>query len=633
MNRKASANLPFEASANLQRLIGRELIPNEEVAFIELVKNSYDSGARKVTIVLQAPSEKEPGYIEIRDDGEGMTLDALKNLFMIAGYSERPEQVGSTKRMPTGEKGIGRFASDKLGKRLTVSTKVKGNAEGIQLEINWEDFSNKTKRFHDITAAYTVTPVPGLGQQDKGTVLRITSLRGRWPSEKRASVREALASLLDPFRRPTDFEIDLQVIGSDKLSGPIKQEQPGQADIEVEFRILKDGSIKRQLGGLLYSEPRPNDNLPASNATKSLKGLTGRLFYTTRRPPKSFSKGLPPGVRIYRDGFRIEPFGSPTADWLGISEKRAKRAGHAHIVPSRLFGFIEISREAHPKLIDTTSRQALLDDEAARELVTFLKAQLAFLEDTIRETWTEPRWEVSKSRQAAQFEESRLQALGVLSAGLAHELRQPMQTIRWEADNIITRLKQLDINDEVILGSQNNIDVSIERINDNINLVAELSTGSLKDIEEFDLAEMLHSECQLFERRCNALGIGLVAQIPRSQLAKTNRTTITQVLFNLLQNAMQALQESTQKNSRQISITLTRMGNMHRIEVTDNGPGIPDEIRPKLFKKFATKKTGGTGTGLYYCHSILGARGGSITFVSRKGIGTTFTVNVPEEGT
>src|SRR5690348_14813643 len=120
MSSRTSSKLPFEASANLQRLIGRELIPNDEVALVELVKNSYDSGARKVTIVLQPPSEREPGSIAIRDDGEGMTLDALKNLFMIAGYSERPEQVGTSRRVPTGEKGIGRFASDKLGKRLTV---------------------------------------------------------------------------------------------------------------------------------------------------------------------------------------------------------------------------------------------------------------------------------------------------------------------------------------------------------------------------------------------------------------------------------------------------------------------------------------------------------------------------------
>ena len=631
-NNRTSSRLSFEASANLQRLIGRELIPNEEVAFIELVKNSYDSGAHKVTIVLQPPSEKEPGYIEIRDDGEGMTLDALKRLFMIAGYSERPEQVGTGKRVPTGEKGIGRFASDKLGKRLTVLSKTKGVPEGLQLDINWEDFANKTKKFHDITAAYKVASVPGLGQQDKGTVLHITSLRGRWSHAKRESVREALANLLDPFRKPSDFEIDFQVIGSDKLSGPIKQEQPGHADIEIEFKVLKDGSIRRHLGGLLYQDPPETENSSASAGTKSLRSLTGRFLYTTKRPTKTFSKGLLPGVRMYRDGFRIEPFGSPTADWLGISEKRAKRSGHAHIVPTRLFGFVEISREEHPNLIDTTSRQALLDDESAKELVTFLKGQLAFLEDTIQRIWSEPRWKISQSRQAAQFEESRLQALGVLSAGLAHELRQPMQTIRWESDNIITRLKQMGIEDTDILGSQQNMDLSIQRINDNINLVAELATGSLKDITEFDLAEMLRNESQLFKRRCNALGINLETSFPDNQVATTNRTMITQILFNLLQNAMEALQEKGQGYSRQITVKLSRVGRMHKIEVADNGPGIPDEVRPKLFKKFATKKTGGRGTGLYYCHSIINARGGSITFVSRKDIGTSFTVSLPEEG-
>ena len=105
-------SLRFRASANLQRLIGRELVPTEELALLELVKNAYDSGASFVSVTIQPETAKIPGYIEVEDDGSGMSVKDLDRTFMTAGYSQRPEQVRRSGRVPTGEMGIGRFASD-----------------------------------------------------------------------------------------------------------------------------------------------------------------------------------------------------------------------------------------------------------------------------------------------------------------------------------------------------------------------------------------------------------------------------------------------------------------------------------------------------------------------------------------
>lgn len=635
MAKKEIQKLHFEASANLQRLIGRELVPNEEVALVELVKNSYDSGAKKVVITIEPPSQKDPGRIEVWDDGHGMTVEDLRRLFMVAGYSERPEQVSRSKRTPTGEKGIGRFASDKLGKTLTVITKRRGEDEGVQLDINWEAFRNKDKKFSDIHAPYKSVSFSETLNKESFTRLNISPLRNPWSSVKRESVRTALSGLLDPFRRQSDFEIDLQMIGSPKLSGPIRQERLGGADIEIEFRILKDGSVLRIVGGALASEDgeRTTARLLATEKTRMLKGLSGHLFYCVNRATKTFSKGMAPGVRVYRDGFRIEPFGSPTADWLGISEKRAKRAGHAHIVPSRLFGFIEISRKEHPELIDTTSRQALIESEHARGLVDFLKEQIEFLEQKIREDFTEPKWKESKTRQAAAFEQARLQTLGIMSFGLAHELRQPLQVIRSEAGNITTRLEQLKIVDPDIRAAQTSIDRNIERIDENIKLIANISKGNAKEISTFDLAELVHNDCRYMETRCSAMGIELRFELPDKQMATTNSTTITNVLLNLLRNSMEALESSEIVGQRrQLIVSLSAENNEHILTVTDTGPGIAQEIQPKIFKKFATKKTGGMGVGLYYCNIMAQAHGGTIQFVTRENVGTTFTVRLPNQG-
>src|SRR5207244_3904000 len=131
------------------------------------------------------------------------------------------------------------------------------------------------------------------------------------------------------------------------------------------------------------------DSTPAD--LNYLRGLNARFLHFDKRPNKKASKGLAAGVRVYRDGFRIEPFGSRTADWLHIAETRAKRAGHAHVVPSRLYGFVEISRTSNPDLADTTSRQALLDTSTARNLVTVLRSQVDSLGDLLKSRAV-PRW-------------------------------------------------------------------------------------------------------------------------------------------------------------------------------------------------------------------------------------------------
>src|SRR2546421_595024 len=108
--------LSFEVSANLLSLIGRGLVSSDEIAVIELVKNAYDAGAKRVDITIQPPTDREPAFITVRDDGQGMAFADFKRIFMFAGYSERPEQAKERVRVPTGEKGIGRFATDRLGR-------------------------------------------------------------------------------------------------------------------------------------------------------------------------------------------------------------------------------------------------------------------------------------------------------------------------------------------------------------------------------------------------------------------------------------------------------------------------------------------------------------------------------------
>lgn len=619
--------LRFQASASLQRLLGRELIPNDEMAIVELVKNAYDSRATHVRVLIQPASERQPGLIRIVDDGSGMSEDDVTQLFMVAGYSERLDQVHSSKRVPTGEKGIGRFAADKLGQTLDVFTKTSGSHDTIHLTIQWKDFEDRLKKFNEVEATYEIDRSSRFAVRESGTILEIGGLRATWDAERLATVRTGLSDLLNPFARPKDFSIVLDV-GTPRgttIEYPIDQLVP-EADLVMNVSVVGDKVhriVKRKGQKLPIADER--ESTPADLAY--LRGLNARFLHFDKRPSKKAAKGLEPGVRVYRDGFRIEPFGSRTADWLHIAEKRAKRAGHAHVVPSRLFGFVEISRISHPELADTTSRQALLDTSTARNLVTVLRAQLDALEELLR-SQAEPRWRENRRRRAIEVEQARLHTLGVMSFGLAHELRQPLQTIRSEAHNIHTRLGQLGVEDEDVTAAQASIDRGVERIDKNISLVSAIAKGSVTEKTLCDLADLVQKGALLFGPRASALGIDLVVAAPGSQSAKVNEFAIHTVLINYIQNSLEAIEAS--HRAGRIVVTLTKKAGQHYLEVADDGDGIAPDVEAHIFRKFATKKTGGMGVGLYYCKSIVESHGGTVGFESTPGHGARFWVQLPE---
>ena len=415
---RGASGFHFSVSANLLRIIGEELVASDQAAIWELVKNAYDSGAHNVAVTIEPVSDRNAGFIRIVDDGQGMSKKDFERLFMLAGYSERPEEAERAVRVPTGEKGIGRFATARLGHHLRLVTRADPKVpEVLEVTFDWRRFGDKKKHF-DRSRSVPSDGKSCVPKGRTGTVLEITRLRSDWSRERIEGLREALGELLDPYNRPKDFDLVLNLTGSDKLSGPIGLTPPEDANLELHFRVLGDKRISRKL--LSSSAPSsPERQIVSSKAsTGSLVGLIGRFLYYFGRPPKAKTKGLSPGVRIYRDGVHLEPFGSPTADWLGISAKRAKRAGHAHIVPSRLYGFVEISRIKHQQLKDTTSRQALIDNEAAQGLVTVLREQLDVLEENIRTRVSEPKWEAGRRRKAIKLESARLHSLGMLSAGL-----------------------------------------------------------------------------------------------------------------------------------------------------------------------------------------------------------------------
>lgn len=612
----------FEASARLQRLIGRDLIPNAQMAIVELVKNGYDSGARKVIIAIQPYTPKEPGYITVTDDGEGMSEREIESLFMLAGFSERPDQVKKRKRIPTGEKGIGRFAADKLGHILEVTT-AKIPKEGIRLNVDWRDFeAGKEKKFSDVSAEYELVDLTGRLKKS-GTILRITRLRDKWSKRELDDLGRWLGDLLNPFAPPNNFTIELQVHGRNARTTTIKPVAP-TGDLALELSVEK-GAVHRKTKLRESKGYALNETVGSSAKLDEINGLRARFIHFDARPKKDATHGLSAGVRIYRDGFRIEPFGSPTADWLGVAEHRAKRAGHAHIVPSRLFGYVEISRTHHPEISDTTSRQVLLDNDAVRSMVTVLREGLSSLNQVLMEQKA-PVWEKSFRERAMVLEQARLYTLGEAASSLAHELRQPLQSIRTAASNIKKLVEQSGVTDDRITNSQAAIDRGIERINKNIVFISGLSRENVTDLAEVDLVELLKNEAETFADRCSENEIELKLTLPKIQVALTNEIAINTVVANFVRNSIESIRDS---EGRHIEISLSKSKGFHRIEVQDDGAGVAEEVENRIFSRFTTAKTGGMGYGLYHSKRIVEALGGEIGFENQK-VGVLFWAQFPE---
>jgi len=153
----ARSKLHFDVSVGLKRVLGRELITDDEVAIFEMVKNSFDAGASNVQLFFD--SEK----IIVADDGSGMDRDDIVKKWLFVAYSSKRDanrdfrDKASSRGHLAGSKGIGRFSSDRLGESIVLQSRAdKPGAQIHRLDINWDDFEkDDTQRFETVPVTYS----------------------------------------------------------------------------------------------------------------------------------------------------------------------------------------------------------------------------------------------------------------------------------------------------------------------------------------------------------------------------------------------------------------------------------------------------------------------------------------------
>jgi PAS domain S-box-containing protein len=226
----------------------------------------------------------------------------------------------------------------------------------------------------------------------------------------------------------------------------------------------------------------------------------------------------------------------------------------------------------------------------------------------------------------------KLAALGRLSSSIAHEIRNPLT-------GIAAGIQYLERAGQVADSQRENIEFILEEVKRIDRLIGDLmSVVRVSDLiyEETTLEELIRnsiaSMTDLAQRKAVAVATEFPAH-PRPIVVDADR--VTQVMINLLKNAIEA---SPADSGVTVSLSFSPdapdvlfdgVGNFAIIRVRDNGLGLTEEDRQRVFEPFFSKKTGGTGLGLYVTHSIIERHGGYISVDSEYGVGTTFSVYLP----
>jgi signal transduction histidine kinase len=386
----------FSVDAGIINRLGKELVGRHETAVSELVKNAYDADATEVKLIFEN-TWQAGGKLLIEDDGVGMTRDQLINGFMRLSSSDKIHNPISDKfsRIRAGRKGIGRFATQRLGNKLTIVTQTASSEEAIKITINWDEFETD-KDLLSITNQIEATAKT----KEEGTDLIIEGLREWWSDAMIKRVFRYTSELLQPFplskkrKKEEKDRIDPGFKSSYfrkeglQLTSIIDEEEAiyKHALAEIEGYILDDGqgcwslkSSKLNFPQEVFSIGKDREN--ENSKFEFNKNVHFKCYYfiweSSLLPPQSLTfireianeRG---GIRLYRNGFRVLPYGEQGNDWTRLDESVRKRQVITPHANNSFFGFVEITDKEGRTYEETSSREGLIENNAFNELVDFI---------------------------------------------------------------------------------------------------------------------------------------------------------------------------------------------------------------------------------------------------------------------
>jgi signal transduction histidine kinase len=417
MNKPA---LMFRPRARIIHLLGDQLIRDAGIAVFELVKNAYDADASECAVTMYNISDPDKAYITIEDNGVGMKYSIVTGVWLEPGTEYRSQQkdhgIRTKKgRLPRGEKGIGRFAVHKLGKRIKMITRAK-NSNEVLVDLDWETLFSKQKYLSEIPIPVLRRAPVHFKRNTTGTRIEIRGLREIWTRGKIRELYRSITSICSPFKsddteNEDEFQaslilepdpggwlkglldisetIDLAIFRGD---GTIRG---GEIFYNYEFtplpsmnRLIKGRKLENQKAKVFGSMPEDIENaLPGRRPAQRPIDLDEHnigpvdfAFYIFDREPivldlaTSDKAGLKKfldtngGVRVYRDDVRVYDFGEPGNDWLDLGGRRVNIPVR-RISNNQIIGAITLDGQASARaLVEKTNREGFVENDSYEAL-------------------------------------------------------------------------------------------------------------------------------------------------------------------------------------------------------------------------------------------------------------------------
>jgi signal transduction histidine kinase len=689
------------------RLIGRELITDRITALFELVKNCYDANSKRVDVIFENVSSiNSDSKIIIKDDGYGMDLDDIRDKWMVIGTSSKrkdPYSPEPFRRRCVGEKGIGRFAVDKLGDRVNIITKKIGVNQKLNIEIDWDKYetsienSEEQKKtshnniilFTDIENKYNYEDSIATEQ---GTTLDISRIKEIWTEIDIDRLYKELTKLVSPYY-PLNPPFDIYI-------------KSNEYDAYKEYTIVKVDAIKyashsasiefnEKKQEVLFFDKEEGTIKKTYIPIKSFGKISMKLFYFDESAKKQYHAKYKndetriDGIKIYRDGLITTPFAEFEAhpdrkrDILGI-DKRLWRDIFNRLSTRDIIGIVDITKEGNPQIIDATNRQDFVDNTEYRDLKQFIIEQIdvfselricerekkkANIADNLQRASEDVgmfvktieniernnpvlRQELLPLKQQAKqvdsavkkgFQEHKksekdflrkeniylsLMSLQDYAANMSHAVRTALGKIKDKAEFFKTNYPNSELEDFFKLYA---IEIYEEMTILNRVIDYMLSyAGSNIPFDDFDIKKLIENLFSEYQLRFKNESIKALIEIRDNFIINANRQFFADIFQNLIDNSIKALKN---KNDKMIKCSGYIENENFILFFSDNGVGILEESRKKVFELYhtTTAEDGGAGLGLFIVKTRIEALKGTVEVVDNEFLpsGATIKITLP----
>ncbi|MDQ6742459.1 MAG: ATP-binding protein [Candidatus Dormibacteraeota bacterium] len=231
----------------------------------------------------------------------------------------------------------------------------------------------------------------------------------------------------------------------------------------------------------------------------------------------------------------------------------------------------------------------------------------------------------------ARLEQS-FQGLRRFTADASHELRSPLALIRTEVDVALTRARGTDDYERVLHNVQDEVE-HMSRVIDQLLLLAQADAGNLNPVRaEVDVADFVEETAARWQPVAAARGVTLEVDAPATGVVEGDPVLLRTVIDNLVDNAIRY-----SPTLAPVTLTARRSDGEWLVEVADRGPGVPHDMRERIFERFAradsvrTRRGGGVGLGLALSAAVVEAHGGRLELVEQAHTGACFRVHLPAE--